>query len=58
MKYEPRGFDRSCDCVGFECVDASGKNAVNEVLTNAINVTKSGADIGVIGAYLPSDPGK
>lgn len=24
LKLEPNGVDRSCDCVGFECVDATG----------------------------------
>ena len=58
MKLEPVGVDRACDCVGFECVDASGKNVPNEVLTNAINVVKPGGGIGVIGAYIPNDPGE
>ena len=56
MQLEPLGVDRACDCVGFECVDASGKNVVNEVLTNAINVVGTGGGIGVIGVYIPGDP--
>lgn len=25
MKIEPNGVERSCDCVGLECVDTMGK---------------------------------
>lgn len=57
-KFEPRGVDRACDCVGFECIDAKGKNVVNEVLTNCINITKPFGGIGVIGVYSPQDPGE
>ncbi|KAH9205911.1 hypothetical protein DL95DRAFT_375740 [Leptodontidium sp. 2 PMI_412] len=58
LKREPKGVDRACDCIGYECVDAKGKNVGNIVLTQAINVVRSGGGIGVIGVYLPQDPRK
>ncbi|KAG4440731.1 hypothetical protein IFR05_003775 [Cadophora sp. M221] len=56
LKREPKGVDRACDCIGYECVDAKGKNVGNIVLTQAINVVRAGGGIGVIGVYLPQDP--
>ena len=55
LKLEPNGVDRSCDCVGFECVDATGTNVGNLVLTWAINVTRVLGGIGFIGVYIPDD---
>ncbi|KAH8592309.1 putative S-glutathione dehydrogenase [Bisporella sp. PMI_857] len=57
LKHEPEGVDRSCDCVGNECVNAEGVNVGNTVIVQAINVTRQGGGIGVIGAYLPVDAG-
>lgn len=58
LKLEPEGVDRSCDCVGYEAVNAEGVNVGNIVITNAINVTRAGGGIGVIGVYSTTDPGK
>ena len=58
LKKEPAGVDRSCDCIGFECVDANGKNVGNLVLTWAVKVTRANGGIGVIGAYTTKDIGK
>lgn len=56
-KKEPDGVDRSCDCIGFECVNAEGVNIGNIVISQAIDVTREGGGIGVIGVYSPIDPG-
>ena len=58
LKLEPEGVDRSCDCVGYECVNAEGVNIGNTVIVNAINVTRSGGGIGVIGVYSTEDAGE
>jgi threonine dehydrogenase-like Zn-dependent dehydrogenase len=58
MKHEPNGVDRACDCIGFECVNAKGVSVENTVITQAINVVRTGGGIGVIGVYIPSDPRK
>ncbi|CZR60736.1 related to formaldehyde dehydrogenase [Phialocephala subalpina] len=55
MKLEPNGVDRACDCVGFECVDATGKNVEHLVVNWAVNVTRVGGGIGLIGVYLLGD---
>ncbi|KAH8784305.1 putative S-glutathione dehydrogenase [Hyaloscypha finlandica] len=57
MKHEPEGVDRACDCIGYECVNAKGVNEGNLVLTQAINVVRTGGGIGVIGVYIPEDAG-
>jgi len=57
LKLEPAGVDRACDCVGFECVNANGKNVENLVLTWAVKVTGIRGGIGVIGVYVPKDLG-
>jgi threonine dehydrogenase-like Zn-dependent dehydrogenase len=58
LKFEPDGVDRSCDCVGFECVNAEGMNVGNTVITEAIAVTRNGGGIGLIGVYSPIDNGR
>jgi threonine dehydrogenase-like Zn-dependent dehydrogenase len=58
MKLDPNGVDRSCDCVGFECVDAKGENGESTVITWAVNVTRAGGGIGLIGVYDIVDNGK
>lgn len=57
LKLEPNGVDRSCDCVGYECVNAEGVNVENTVITQAINVTRTNGGIGLIGVYSPVDAG-
>ena len=58
LKFEPNGVDRTCDCVGFECINADGDNVENLLITQAINVTRSGGGIGLIGVYTTTDIGK
>lgn len=57
MKLEPNGVDRSCDCVGFECVNYKGENVESTVITWAANVTRVGGGIGLIGVYGLKDIG-
>ncbi|KAH8657580.1 putative S-glutathione dehydrogenase [Tricladium varicosporioides] len=57
LKLEPNGVDRSCDCCGCECVDEYGNNIENLILNQAVNVTRPGGGIGVIGVYLTHDLG-
>jgi len=37
LKLEPDGVDRSCDCVGYECVNAEGVNIGNTVIVQAVS---------------------
>ncbi|KAF2183274.1 GroES-like protein [Zopfia rhizophila CBS 207.26] len=50
---EPRGVRRSCDCVGFECLNNELEPQEDVVLKNCINVTEPTGGIGLIGEYLP-----
>ncbi|RFU34661.1 hypothetical protein B7463_g1593, partial [Scytalidium lignicola] len=56
-KLEPDGVDRTCDCCGFECIDAEGENVENIIISQAVQVTKSGGGIGLTGVYPPHDIG-
>ncbi|KAF4626581.1 hypothetical protein G7Y89_g11574 [Cudoniella acicularis] len=56
LKREPNGVDRACDCVGSECVDEYSNNIENLILTQAVNVVKTGGGIGVIGVFLTHGP--
>lgn len=53
---EPRGVRRSCDCVGFECLNDQLEPQEDIVLTNCINVTEPTGGIGVIGLYQSNTP--
>jgi threonine dehydrogenase-like Zn-dependent dehydrogenase len=57
LKLEPNGVDRSCDCCGFECITAEGENVENLIITQAIDVTRFGGGIGLIGVYTSNDLG-
>ncbi|KAJ9273264.1 hypothetical protein DTO212C5_849 [Paecilomyces variotii] len=54
MKREPRGTDRSLDCVGFECLNAELKAAPGYVISQCISATAPGGGIGIVGIYWPS----
>lgn len=60
LKYEPLGVDRSCDCCGYECLNAQLKPQQNAIINDMVDVTIPGGGIGVIGVYLAqtSAPGR
>jgi threonine dehydrogenase-like Zn-dependent dehydrogenase len=58
LKLEPNGVDRSCDCSGWESVNAKGENVGNIVLIQAVAVTRIGGGIGLIGGFVPDNLGK
>jgi threonine dehydrogenase-like Zn-dependent dehydrogenase len=58
LKLEPNGVDRSCDCCGFECINADGENVENIIITQAIKITRAYGGIGLVGEYIPHDIGK
>lgn len=57
LELEPNGVERTCDCVGFECINAKGENVENLLITQAIKVTGTGGGIGLIGVYTSNDNG-
>jgi threonine dehydrogenase-like Zn-dependent dehydrogenase len=57
-KFEKDGVTRTCDCVGFECVDDDLKPAEGVIIQRAIELTSSAGGIGVVGVYLAQDKSK
>lgn len=60
LKLEPTGVNRSCDCCGYQCVDAKLKPQQNAILNDALKVTEVGGGIGIVGIYVAQEdaPGR
>jgi glutathione-independent formaldehyde dehydrogenase len=52
-----KGCDRGVEAVGFQAHDASGEEHPELTLDNLVNVVRSTGGIGVVGVYVPEDPG-
>jgi glutathione-independent formaldehyde dehydrogenase len=52
-----RGADCGVEAVGYQAHDPSGQEHPELVLDNLIKVVRSTGGIGVVGVYLPQDPG-
>ncbi|PVH98941.1 alcohol dehydrogenase GroES-like domain-containing protein [Periconia macrospinosa] len=59
LAQEPGGVMRSCDCVGYECVNPDLKIQSNYIIQEATIITSTGGGIGVVGVYntMPSSIG-
>lgn len=51
------GVDRGVDAVGYQATAASGEEQPAIVLNQLVDTVRSTGSIGVVGLYLPSDPG-
>lgn len=51
------GADCGCECVGFQCFNAAGKEVPNMVMNALVDAVKATGYIGVIGVFIPTDPG-
>jgi len=51
------GADRGCECVGYQAHDAQGREHPNETLNELVRSVRFTGSIGVVGVYVPSDPG-
>ena len=51
------GTDRGCECVGYQCCDRHGHEAGSYTMNSLVKSTKATGGIGVIGVFLPEDPG-
>lgn len=58
LAFEPNRVDCPCEFSGYECVNAEGVNVGNLTATQAINVTKIGGGIGLVGVFSPTDTSK
>jgi glutathione-independent formaldehyde dehydrogenase len=52
-----KGTDRGCECVGYQCCDRHGKEVPNQTMNNLVKAVKPTGGIGVVGVFLPEDPG-
>ena len=51
------GTDRGCECVGYQCCDRHGREAGSYTMNSLVKSTKATGGIGVVGVFLPEDPG-
>ncbi|MDE3204410.1 MAG: glutathione-independent formaldehyde dehydrogenase, partial [Acidobacteriota bacterium] len=52
-----RMVDRGVDAVGYQAHDPAGDEHPEMVLDNLVKVVRSAGAIGVVGVYMPEDPG-
>ncbi len=52
-----KGADCGCECVGYQCCDKHGKEVPNVTMNNLVEAVKPTGGIGVVGVFLPEDPG-
>lgn len=52
-----QGADRGCECVGYQCCNLHGKEVPNLTMNNLVQTVKPTGGIGVVGVFLPADPG-
>lgn len=52
-----QGADRGCECVGYQCHDNEGDEVPNLTMNNLVKSVAATGGIGVVGVFLPSDPG-
>src|SRR5690625_782202 len=51
------GVDRGVDAVGYQATASGGEEQPAIVLNQLVDTVRSTGGIGVVGLYLPSDPG-
>ncbi|GAA3117819.1 hypothetical protein GCM10010521_01880 [Streptomyces rameus] len=51
------GADNGCECVGYQAHDPQGHEDASLTLNGLIDSVRFTGDIGVVGVFLPEDPG-
>jgi glutathione-independent formaldehyde dehydrogenase len=51
------GADRGCECVGYQCCNMHREEVPNLTMNNLVAAVKATGRIGVVGVFLPEDPG-
>ncbi|MEW2258930.1 aldehyde dehydrogenase, partial [Streptomyces sp. NPDC047869] len=51
------GADNGCECVGYQAHDPQGHEDASLTLNGLIDSVRFTGDIGVVGVFLPQDPG-
>jgi glutathione-independent formaldehyde dehydrogenase len=54
---EGEGADKGCECVGYQAHDPQGHEHPNLTLNNLVASVRFTGSIGVVGVYVPQDPG-
>jgi len=54
---EGLGADCGCEAVGYQCHDHHGHEVPNMTMNNLVRSVKATGGIGVIGVFVPKDPG-
>ncbi|MCQ4323202.1 glutathione-independent formaldehyde dehydrogenase [Stutzerimonas stutzeri] len=52
-----RGTDRGCECVGYQCCSKHGHEDNSLTMNNLVASTRPTGGIGVVGVFVPQDPG-
>jgi glutathione-independent formaldehyde dehydrogenase len=52
-----KGADVGCECVGYQCHEHNGHEVPNATMNNLVKSVKSTGGIGVVGVFVPEDPG-
>ena len=52
-----KGADRGCECVGYQCCNLHGHEVPNLTMNNLVQSVKATGKIGVVGVFIPQDPG-
>lgn len=51
------GADCGCECVGYQCCDYHNHEVPNLTMNNLVQTVKPTGGIGVVGVFMPQDPG-
>lgn len=51
------GADNGCECVGYQAHDPDGEERPNSTLNQLVRSVRFTGTIGVVGVYVPQDPG-
>ncbi len=51
------GADCGAECIGYQCHNAAGKEVPNLVMNSLVDSVKATGVLGVIGVFIPQDPG-
>jgi threonine dehydrogenase-like Zn-dependent dehydrogenase len=52
-----QGADCGCECIGYQCHTPKGKEVPNLVMNSLVSAVKFAGNIGVVGVFIPKDPG-
>lgn len=52
-----QGADCGCECVGYQCCNHKHQEVPNLTMNNLVEAVKATGNIGVVGVFIPEDPG-